>query len=108
MGIGADRLRSLWCIEAVQDRRGMEERSEMRFDADWSGSHGGVRSGMVVNGEDKAGLLRRGRERSGCVRFYAVRYGRFAEARCGGDRWGKVGQIRYGDIGSDSVGRRLV
>jgi hypothetical protein len=76
VGIGADRLRSLWCIEAVQDRRGMEERNEIRFDADWSGSHGGVRSGMVVNGEDKAGLLRRGRERSGCVRFYAVRYGR--------------------------------
>lgn len=42
----------------------------------WWGSHGGVRSGMVVNGEDKAGLLRRGRERSGCVRFYSVRYGR--------------------------------
>ena len=51
MGIGADRLHSLWCIEAVQDRRCMEGRNEMRFYADWSGSYGGVRSGMVVNGE---------------------------------------------------------
>jgi hypothetical protein len=40
VGIGADRLRSLWCIEAVQDRRGMEGRNEIRFDADWSGSYG--------------------------------------------------------------------
>ena len=51
VGIGADRLHSLWCIEAVQDRRCMEGRNEMRFYADWSGSYGGVRSGMVVNGE---------------------------------------------------------
>ena len=79
--LGAEDLCMGRCVtvrfdEAVQDRRGMEGRNEMRFDADWSGSHGGSRGGMVVNGEDKAGLLRRGRERSGCVRFYSVRYGR--------------------------------
>ena len=56
---------------AVWERRLRDRKGRAR-----SGSHGGVRSGMVVNGEDKAGLLRRGRERSGCVRFYSVRYGR--------------------------------
>jgi hypothetical protein len=76
--VGFDKAVLLRCDKVL---RGQVGSGEVR-----TGSHGGVRSGMVVNGEDKAGLLRRGRERSGCVRFYAVRYGRFAEARSGGDR----------------------
>jgi hypothetical protein len=64
----------------------------------WWGSHGGVRSGMVVNGEDKADLLRRGRERSGCVRFYSVRYGRQ------GTVWIWRGVVRFGRAWSGRQG----